>query len=82
MSDRLALAVAELVDALRAEMAVETRPADVERLMSIPEAAAACGIGRTAFYGLMSAGRVRVVRVGRRVLIPASAIAELVADAR
>ena len=47
MSDRLAAAVAEFVDALRAEMAAEARPADMpDRLLSVAEAGSALGIGR------------------------------------
>ncbi len=78
MSDRLASALAELVDALRAELAADlTRDAGApERLLSIPEAAQALGgIGRTRLYGEIQAGRLRVIHVGRRVLVPASSIA-------
>lgn len=47
MSDRLALAVAELVAALRAEIAAEAGPADApDRLLSVAEAAAMLGLGR------------------------------------
>lgn len=73
--DRLALALAELADAIRAEMAAEARPADVERLLSVAEAARALGIGRTALYGEITAGRCRSLKVGRRRLVPSSAIA-------
>ena len=82
MSDRLALALSELVDALRAEVAAETRPPDVERLLSIPEAADALGIGRTRLYAELEAGRLRSVHVGRRRLVPSSAVAEYAAAER
>lgn len=82
MSDRLALALAELVDALRAEAAADARPPDVERLLSIPEAARAMGgIGRTLVYRELAAGRLRSIHVGRRVLIPAGALADYAASA-
>jgi excisionase family DNA binding protein len=78
MSDRLALAVAELVAALRDELAAErpTGPAP-ERLLTIAEAAEAMSVGRTSIYGLIDAGKLRSLKVGRRRLIPASAVAEL-----
>jgi excisionase family DNA binding protein len=79
MSDRLSAAVAELVAALREEMAVEIKPAGrgVERLLSVDQAARALGIGRTALYLEIGAGHVRSVKVGRRRLVPSSAISEL-----
>jgi excisionase family DNA binding protein len=69
--DRLAAAIA---DQLRAES--DALP---DRLLSIDEAAAALGIGRTSLYQAMATGRVRSVHVGRRRLIPSSAIAEVAA---
>ncbi len=77
MSDRIASALAELVDALRAELD-DVRPADADapdRLYSIPEAAELLGIGRTALYAELQAGRLRRIKIGRRVLIPARALA-------
>jgi len=82
MSDRLAAALAELVDALRVELAAE-RPSDAgpDRLLSIDEAGAMLGIGRSALYGEIGAGRLRSVRVGRRRLVPAGAIGEFIGRA-
>jgi len=81
MSDRLATAVMELVAALRDEMASERRPSEREpdRLLSIEQAARALGIGRTALYSEIGAGRIRSVKVGRRRLVPSSAITEVAA---
>ena len=81
MSDRLRAAVMELVEALRDEIAVEARPSEREpdRLMSIAQAARALGIGRTALYSEIGAGRIRSVKVGRRRLVPSSAITEVAA---
>ncbi|MBF6285409.1 helix-turn-helix transcriptional regulator [Nocardia cyriacigeorgica] len=49
-----------------------------ERLHRIPEACAALGIGRSYLYELMGAGRIRSVKVGRRRLVPESAIQEFI----
>lgn len=64
--------VAELVAAVRAEAAQAQAAPD--RLLNIGQAAEALGIGRSALYGELAAGRLRSVKVGRRRLIPASAI--------
>jgi excisionase family DNA binding protein len=79
MSDRLATALVELVAALRDEMATERRPNEREpdRLLSIEQAARALSIGRTALYSVIGAGRIRSVKVGRRRLVPSSAITEV-----
>ena len=69
-------AVDDLVAALLAAVRAEATPifAGPDRLLSIDEAAAALGIGRTAFYQELTNGRLRSFKVGRRRLIPASAI--------
>lgn len=76
MGDRLAAAVAELIEALReevrAEAAAAQRPPD--RLLDIGGACDALSIGRTALYSEIQAGRLRSVKVGRRRLVPSSAI--------
>jgi excisionase family DNA binding protein len=79
MSGRLRAAVMELVEALRDEIAVEARPSarEPDRLLSIEQAARALGIGRTALYSEIGAGRVRSVKVGRRRLVPSSAVSEV-----
>lgn len=78
MSDRLAAAIAELVEALREELRAEAEsgPRTPDRLYSIPEAAERMGIGRSLVYAEIAAGRLRSVKVGRRRLVPASAIDE------
>ena len=79
MSDRLTAAVTELVAALRDEMASERRSSarEPDRLLSIEQAAQALGIGRTALYSEIGAGRIRSVKVGRRRLVPSAAISEV-----
>jgi len=46
---------------------------------SIREACQASSLGRTTLYNHISAGRLRVVRVGGRTIIPADALRELLA---
>jgi excisionase family DNA binding protein len=46
---------------------------------SIREACQASSLGRTTIYSHISAGRLRVVRVGRRTIIPAEALHALIA---
>lgn len=73
MSDRLERALLELAAAIRDELREAAQPAP-DRLCSIPEAAEALGIGRTLAYRELDAGRLRSVKVGRRRLVPASAV--------
>lgn len=82
MSDRLSLAVSELVEALREELRAEAEasPRAPDRLLDVDETASTLGLGRTSVYGEIAAGRLRSIRVGRRRLIPAAAIAEYIAE--
>jgi excisionase family DNA binding protein len=82
MSDRLSLAVAELVEAIAESVRTEAAAVPAApRLFSIDEAAAALGLGRSLLYLEIAAGRLRTVKVGRRRLCPAAAIAEYIARA-
>lgn len=45
---------------------------------SIREACEATSIGRTSMFGHISAGRLRVVRIGGRTIIPAEALHALI----
>ena len=49
-----------------------------DRLLSVDEAARHLGIGRSALYAELAAGRLRSLKVGRRRLVPSGAIAEYV----
>jgi len=44
---------------------------------SIKEATRATSLGRTRLYQLIAAGRLEVVRIGKRTLIPAHALHKL-----
>jgi excisionase family DNA binding protein len=71
-TDALAAAI---LAAVRAEAV--SNDAGPEQLLSIDQAAVLAGVGRTSIYAAIGAGRLRSAKVGRRRLVPASAIAEL-----
>jgi excisionase family DNA binding protein len=68
-----------LAEAILAAVRAEAAPhnAEPEQLLSIDRAAALAGVGRTTIYSEIGAGRLRSVKVGRRRLVPVSAIEEL-----
>lgn len=49
-------------------------------LLTVPEACAALRISRWSFYRLVQQRRLRTVRIGNRRLVPAAALAELIAE--
>jgi len=51
---------------------------NVPMAMSPRDAARAIGISRSTLYRLIQQGRVRTVKIGRRTLVPTSALAELI----
>lgn len=77
--DRLEAAVAELVAALREEARTDQDPPAPDRLLSVDEAAGMLGLGRSALYGEVASGRLRTMKIGRRRLVPSSAIAAFIA---
>ncbi len=75
-------AVGQLAAAILAAVrANEPDPAGPDRLVSVDEAARALGIGRSALYSELAAGRLRSLKVGRRRLVPSGALVEYVRDA-
>ena len=73
-------AVVALVAALVA--ATETAAADApDRLLSVDEAGALLGLRRSKVYGLLGSGQLRSLAVGRRRLIPSSAVREFIRTA-
>jgi excisionase family DNA binding protein len=42
----------------------------IKLTVTVPEAAQALGIGLNNTYGLVSSGRLKAVRVGRKLLVP------------
>lgn len=55
-------------------MNIQATPPITRRLVSVEEAAAAIGIGRTFAFALIGSGALRSVRVGKRRLVPVEAI--------
>jgi len=80
VTGRLEAALAELVEALREEVRTEAAadPRVPDRLLSVTEASHELGIGRSALYAELGAGRVRSIKIGRRRVIPSSAIRDRV----
>ena len=70
---------AAILAAVRAEAAADAGAPD--RLLSVDDAAAALGVGRTAVYDELGAGRLRSVKVGRRRLIPTVAVRDYIEQA-
>src|SRR4051812_13220455 len=77
------LASADLASATRRPGALGPMAAATPRiLLSVNEAAAALGIGRTLMYELLGSGQVESVFVGRLHRVPAEALAAFVEKLR
>ena len=50
------------------------------RLLSVPEAMACTGLGRSNFFGKLASGEIRSVKIGKRRLIPDTAVDEYIAN--
>ena len=48
------------------------------RLLSVPEAMACTGLGRSNFFNKIATGEIRSVKIGKRRLIPDTAIDEYI----
>lgn len=82
MSDRVEAAVAELAAALREELRAELAESrgaahGRQELLSIAEAARRLGVGRSLLYSMIGTGQVRTVKLSRRRLVPADALADV-----
>ena len=56
-----------------------TLQADERRVLSVAEAAAALGIGRSKLYEFIAAGEIRAIHIGRLCKLPVEAIDEFLA---
>lgn len=83
MTDRLAVAISELVEALREELRTEAdaSPRAPDQLLDVLGAARQLGLGRTVCYRLIDSGQLRSMKVGRRRLVPQSAVDAFIARA-
>lgn len=48
------------------------------RLLSVPEAMACTGLGRSNFFSKLASGEIRSVKIGKRRLVPDTAIDEYI----
>ncbi|MGD0247850.1 MAG: helix-turn-helix domain-containing protein [Candidatus Limnocylindrales bacterium] len=78
--DRLALAVAELVDAIVAAVQAEaaTTADTPDRLLSVDEAAAALGVARSTTYHEIQAGRLHSLKIGKRRMISTTTLRDYI----
>ncbi len=83
MTPRVQAAMAELIEALAEAVRTEAAigPAAPDRLLDIAATSEALSLGRSLVYAEIAAGRLRSVKVGRRRLVPAGALAEFIARA-
>ena len=51
-----------------------------QRAVGVEDAFGSLGIRRTAFYSLVRAGKIRVIKLGRRTLVPCSELDRVVAE--
>jgi excisionase family DNA binding protein len=77
---RLEAALAELAEAIRAEIRAEAAPfpGAPDLLLSVADAARLLGIGRSRLYAEIGRGDLRTIKVGRRRLIPASSVEKFI----
>ena len=67
MTDRVELAVRELVDAIKADL---VPPPEPSALVDLSTAAQLLGVSRTSLYQLMDSGQLQNRKIGRRRLVP------------
>lgn len=79
--DTVRAAAAALVAAILAAVADAAPTGNApERYLSIDQAVALTGCGRSLLYGEIQAGRLHSIKIGRRRLIGSTAIAEFIAS--
>jgi len=80
---RLEAALAELAEAIRAEVRAEAAPfpSAPDPPLSIADPARLLGIGRSAVYQVIAHGHLQSVKIGRRRLVPARAVTRFIDEA-
>jgi excisionase family DNA binding protein len=56
---------------------VNENPLSQRKTLTVEEAAEALGIGRTLAYEAVRRGEIPTIRIGRRLLVPRAALAQL-----
>ena len=56
---------------------MSTRDSADRQTLTVEEAAALLGIGRTSAYQAVASGQLPVIRIGRRLLVPRAALERL-----
>jgi excisionase family DNA binding protein len=64
--------------ALRTIARPEQEPGKPKRLLSVAEVAELVGVSKSTVYGLKRNGKLRVCRIGRRVLVPSEDLERLI----
>ncbi len=77
LAEQLAAVISAFVHSEIAALAASNDPAP-NRLLSIDAAARRLSVGRSRLYQELASGRLRSLKVGRRRLVPESAIHEYV----
>ncbi len=82
MTDRLSLAISELVEALAESVRADAASvmAAPDRLYDLDACAALLSLGRSKVYAEIAAGRLRTIKVGRRRLVSASAVRDYITE--
>jgi excisionase family DNA binding protein len=60
--------------------ATATKEGPERRAYRVPEVARMTGLCQAMVYQIVASGRLKAVRVGKAILIPAAAVDELLAD--
>ena len=76
-ADRVELAVRELVEALRADLAPPPEPTT---MVDLTTAAQLLSVSRTSLYHLMDSGQLDSRHIGRRRLVPRAALDRFAAE--
>lgn len=60
--------------------ATATTHVEAPRAYRVPDACRALGVGRSTLYKLASAGKLRLVRIGGRTVVPGNEVSRLATE--